>query len=89
MPDANLRKSTDMLQRGSGSGLLLFDPPRDAEPSAQGEAEPADSNGDTADSAKPSVLNKLQKWVGACRMIDCLSMTQQQHRPRIPPLLRS
>jgi hypothetical protein len=42
------------------SGLLDFNPPRDAEPSASAEVPNGDQNGD---GAKPTVLNKLQKWV--------------------------
>lgn len=41
------------------SGLLDFNPPRDAEPSATAEVPNGDQNGD---GTKPSVLSKLQKW---------------------------
>lgn len=41
-------------------GLLDFNPPRDAEPSANAEVPIVDQNGD---GAKPTVLSKLQKWV--------------------------
>ena len=44
------------------SGLLDFNPPRDAEPSATAEVPNGDQNGD----AKPTVLSKLQKWVRFC-----------------------
>jgi hypothetical protein len=42
------------------SGLMDFNPPRDAEPSATAEVPNEDQNGD---GAKPTVLSKLQKWV--------------------------
>jgi len=45
--------------RNSG-GVLDFNPPRDAEPSATAEVSNGDQNGD---GAKPTVLSKLQKWV--------------------------
>ena len=44
------------------SGLLDFNPPRDAEPSATADVPNGDQNGDVG-GAKPTVLSKLQKWV--------------------------
>ena len=48
------------LERRAESGVLLFNPPRDAEPSVCGEAINNEQNGEAE---KPTVLTKLQKWV--------------------------
>ena len=44
-------------QRAASARALLFDPPREAEPSVAEEREGGE------DAEKPTVLSKLQKWV--------------------------
>lgn len=48
------------LEHRAESGVLLFNPPRDAEPSVCDGGINAEQNGEAE---KPTVLTKLQKWV--------------------------
>jgi hypothetical protein len=61
------------------SGFLIFNPPRDAEPSVIGDRP--SSRADSVEQDTPTVLTKLQKWVGLAFIYTSHMKTQILYLP--------